>query len=179
MFNIEPIHKIEIVWEGPLTIKDAKEKKDFKFDYGLYQIYGTHPVYGANSLLYIGKSDRNVFRYRMESHERDWIPDVPSDVTIYLGYFAGESDISPADEDWSRDIDYAERLLIYCCQPSFNVREKYLKPNFENEIIVLNFGKRHQLPAVFSSLILRDEKKRLKRWAWSEKIIPTASDDSI
>ena len=32
---------------------------------------------------------------------------------------------------------------------------------------------------VFSSLILRDEKKRLNKWAWAEKIIPTASDESI
>lgn len=162
----EQIHKIKILWEGPYTIEEAINKEDSKTEYGLYQIYGTHSLYGGDSLLYIGKSDRNVFKHRLKSHYIDWIHKEPSKVTIYLGYFVGESETPPSEEIWSRYIDYAERLLIYCCQPSYNVREKYLKPLFEKEFVVLNFGQRHQLPAVFSSLILDDEKSKLVKWSW-------------
>lgn len=165
----EDIYKIEVTWEGPFSIEKAMEKMDTKIDYGLYQIYGTHSVYGGDSLLYIGKSDNNVFGYRMQGHYRDWISKEPSKVSVYLGYFIGEHETHPSDEVWSKYIEYAEKLLIYCCQPSYNVREKYWKPIFEKEFVVLNFGQRHQLPAVFSSLILHDEKSKQKKWSWIKK----------
>lgn len=167
--NTEQIFRIELVWEGPFTMNEAFEKEDSKTDYGLYQIYGTHPIYGGDSLLYIGKSDQNVFRYRMESHSREWISKEASPVSIYFGYLVGENEIPPSEEIWSRYIEYVEKLLIYCTQPSYNVREKYLKPIFEKEFIVLNFGRRHQLPSVFCSLVLHDEKNRMKKWSWIKK----------
>lgn len=175
----EQIYKIEIVWEGPFTIEEAINKMDNKTEYGLYQIYGTHSVYGGDSLLYIGKSDGNVFKHRMKSHYADWIQKEPSKVSVYLGYFVGENEAPPSDEIWSRYIDYAEKLLIYCCQPSYNVREKYWKPMFEKEFVVLNFKRRHQLPAVFSSLILHDEKNRLKKWSWLQKPLQRTTDESM
>jgi len=42
--------------------------KDLLKDRGLYQIYGHHPVYGSNVLLYIGQTYGRTFRERIEEH---------------------------------------------------------------------------------------------------------------
>ena len=46
---------IEIEWEGPISVNDTIKLINDN-DYGIYQIYGTHPVFGSNTLLYIGKA---------------------------------------------------------------------------------------------------------------------------
>ncbi len=47
------IEIINIMWEGPLKPEKANDKNG-ETDYGVYQYYGDHPVYGLNVLLYIG-----------------------------------------------------------------------------------------------------------------------------
>src|SRR5579872_2702258 len=42
--------------------------KDLLKDRGLYQIYGHHPVYGSNVLLYIGQTYGRTFGERIEEH---------------------------------------------------------------------------------------------------------------
>ena len=49
---------IRIEWEGPFSVDDVIAKLDNKDDYGLYQIYGKHIIFGENSLLYIGMTDK-------------------------------------------------------------------------------------------------------------------------
>jgi hypothetical protein len=51
---------IHIDWEGPVTLEDAW-KLVGPTDYGVYQIYGGHPVYGNSALLYIGCSVHQYF----------------------------------------------------------------------------------------------------------------------
>ena len=43
-------------WDGPYSIEQIKEIKDT--GYVLYQIYGSHHLYGRDVLLYIGESYR-------------------------------------------------------------------------------------------------------------------------
>ena len=57
---------IHIDWDGPYRIEEINELNDEKKDYGIYQIYGTHPVYGSNVLLYIGKADQQTFGARIK-----------------------------------------------------------------------------------------------------------------
>lgn len=45
---------IQILWDGPYSITDLVKLKNEEIDYGIYQIYGNHPVYGNDVLLYIG-----------------------------------------------------------------------------------------------------------------------------
>jgi hypothetical protein len=45
---------IHIEWEGPYSLSQLDTLNDLRKDYGLYQIYGHHPIYGSNVLLYIG-----------------------------------------------------------------------------------------------------------------------------
>jgi hypothetical protein len=111
---------IQVDWDGPYPIEEVDGLNDGKKDYGVYQVYGTHPVYGVNVLLYIGKSDQQAFGVRFK--EEGWAdPYRTCDyrrIEIYVGRFAGE--IRPSGEQWSRQIDLAERLLILAHSPSFN-----------------------------------------------------------
>lgn len=146
---------LKVYWQGPFSIEDAiGEFGDNVTDYGFYQIYGTHNVNGADNLLYIGKSQNNILKYRFESHKKNWIDDEPSQITVYVGRFF--DDDKPEDKTWDEYIDACEKMLIYHCQPSYNVREKYIKPSFlEKEYIILNIGRRHKLPAEISTFYFK------------------------
>jgi hypothetical protein len=65
------LNKIEILWDGPFTLEQIKgfNKSD---DYGLYQIYGTHSIYGIDTLLYIGKAQEQKFCVRIPQHQ-NWL----------------------------------------------------------------------------------------------------------
>lgn len=52
------IEVIQIKWESPFRIDDLN---DDEIDYGIYQIYGNHLVYGENVLLYIGQANEQTF----------------------------------------------------------------------------------------------------------------------
>ena len=62
---------VHIEWDGPFSIDKAKEKTG-KDDYGVYQIYGNHPVYGYGALLYIGKTAEQTFGDRINQDEK-WL----------------------------------------------------------------------------------------------------------
>ena len=47
------MRSVTIEWEGPFSLDYVIEELNGKDNYGLYQIYGTHIVYGAGSLLYL------------------------------------------------------------------------------------------------------------------------------
>jgi hypothetical protein len=59
---------IHIEWEGPYSLNQLDTLKDLRKDRGLYQIYGHHPVYGSNVLLYIGQTVGRTFGERIEEH---------------------------------------------------------------------------------------------------------------
>jgi len=59
---------IHIEWEGPYSLNQLNTLKDLRKDRGLYQIYGHHPVYGSNVLLYIGQTSGRTFGERIEQH---------------------------------------------------------------------------------------------------------------
>jgi hypothetical protein len=108
---------IHLEWDGPLTLEDAKSSNT-DGDWGIYQIYGCHPVYGTDVLLYIGKAEGQHFGKRL-SQEWWWnyLPDV-NETKIYLGRLAGER--APDDDTWNKHIDRAERLLIFAHRPAWN-----------------------------------------------------------
>lgn len=55
---------IHVHWNGPFSLEDV-EQKDDNFDYGVYQVYGSHPIYGSDVLLYIGKASDQTFSVRI------------------------------------------------------------------------------------------------------------------
>ena len=61
--------KIHIDWVGSHTLEEVKQLTNTD-DYGVYQIYGSHPIYGSNVLLYIGKAERQVLS---QSYSYSWL----------------------------------------------------------------------------------------------------------
>ena len=57
------MEEIYVDWSGPYTYEDVVNYNENKIetkkfavkptDFGLYQIYGAHPIYGDNVLIYI------------------------------------------------------------------------------------------------------------------------------
>ena len=108
---------IQIDWTGPYKLDQIDLLKNDIKDYGIYQIYGKHPIYGSGVLLYIGKADYQTIGKRIS--QENWYDTNDSDsLLIYAGRLAGNK--TPNEEIWSQEIDLAEKLLIYVHKPAYN-----------------------------------------------------------
>ncbi|GAA0440689.1 hypothetical protein GCM10008983_17150 [Lentibacillus halophilus] len=106
---------IQIQWNGPYTFEDLSSLQNEETDYGIYQIYGKHIVYGENALLYIGQSNQQTFGTRIKQHSY-WFED---DFSIYVGRLSGSH--TSTDDIWADDeINLAESLLINVHTPAYN-----------------------------------------------------------
>jgi hypothetical protein len=75
---------IQIQWEGSYKLTDLPILMNEETDYGIYQIYGKHPVYSNCVLLYIGKADYQTLRKRVS--QGNWLNTNDSNNTrIYVG----------------------------------------------------------------------------------------------
>jgi hypothetical protein len=111
------VNLIQVLWEGPYHFNDLNKLTNLETDYGLYQIYGYHPVYGKSVLLYIGKADQQTFGKRISQETWKDVNDSNND-QIYVGRLYGST--KPSSEQWSKEISLVERLLIYEHKPGFN-----------------------------------------------------------
>lgn len=141
---------IQIDWTGPYLLRDIGELTDVQKDYGIYQIYGKHPVYGSNVLLYIGKADIQTIGKRI-SQENWWDTNDSTVLTIYAGRLAGEE--VPNENQWSNEIDLAEKLLIYVHKPAYNSKNLNNIPDKElQNVHILNWGSYRDLLPELSGL---------------------------
>jgi hypothetical protein len=109
---------IHVDWEGPHPLK-AVQALNRQKDYGLYQVYVHHPVYGPGVLAYIGRASDRTFAVRVTEHE--WgsgSENDPQNVEIYVGRLKGN--VTPSRDQWKRDIHLAEMLLIHAHGPAYN-----------------------------------------------------------
>ena len=155
---------IRIDWEGPVSVKNAvRHNHD---DIGLYQLYGRHPIFGRDSLLYIGKTT-DAFAKRIWNHmksrgmedfspKRKWIKDAVGYFNeVYYGRLLGSKPVSY--EEFEQQVNDAESLLIYACSPpwhqigigGFNPAHKDLR--------ILNFGSCGLLPPEVSAAFWLEE----------------------
>lgn len=144
------IHLIQIHWEGPYKLTDLPTLMNEETDYGIYQIYGKHPIYGSDVLLYIGKADYQTLGKRIS--QEDWLNTNDSNNTkIYVGKLHGPQ--TPTEEQWSKEIDLAERFLIYVHKPAYNSRSISSLPDSELQAIhILNWGHHKDLLPELSGL---------------------------
>lgn len=140
-------HIIQIDWDGPYKITELPQLTDSISDYGVYQIYGYHPVYGNDVLLYIGKADHQTFGKRIPQ-ENWWDTNDSNNTKIYVGRLLGPQ--TPNQLDWSLEIDLAEQLLIYVHKPAYNARSVSSLRNLKiQDIHILNWSNyRSLLPEV-------------------------------
>ena len=154
------IKTIEIIWEGPISKKEFESENKLnneKIDYGIYQIYGMHPISGPDTLLYIGKADQDVFSVRLNDHFSRSDFDF-AETKIYAGRISKESLGSPEfnedkklDDEWSCLIDKIEKILIYFCSPPYNT-QCLSNHAVKEEIIILNYHNIARLPYTISNL---------------------------
>lgn len=141
---------IQIDWEGPFTLDELILLTNDSNDYGIYQIYGKHLVYGKDVLLYIGKADQQTIGKRV-SQENWWNTNDSKHLKIYVGRLAGES--TPVEEIWSKEIDLAEKLLINVHKPAYNSKSLTSIPDAElQDIHILNWGNHRDLLPEVSGL---------------------------
>ena len=112
-------HIIHIDWEGPFLFDDLSDLKNEDIDYGVYQIYGGHPVYGSNVLIYIGKAVNQTFGVRIAQEGWEYNSD-RENVEIYVGRLSGVE--TPETKVWDLQISLAEELLIYAHKPAYNAQ---------------------------------------------------------
>lgn len=139
---------LRIWWEGPLTYSEVGEKSA-EVDYGLYQIYGHHNVFGPNSLIYIGKAEQQTFAARFAQHWENWLK-FEREVTIYLGRIHHE-DRREDDNwaEWQQLVSDAEKLLIHWHTPPYN--SQFISEYTGRPLHVQCWGDRGRLLPEFSS----------------------------
>jgi len=157
-------HEIEIhlEWTGPLTLSEARLQSN-ESDWGVYQIYGCHPIYGVDVLLYIGKAERQYFGERLA--QESWWDDVadPKQLKVYLGRLAGE--IAPDDETWCRNIDRAERLLIFVHRPAWNAQKNIGRFDEDlQQVHVFNWGAHRSLFSEVSGARWTKRLNTIQKW---------------
>ena len=117
---------INLHWRGPHSYNDVL-KMDGGHDYGLYQIYNTHPVYGNDTLVYIGLANIDTFseRFRngykkMNECSAPW-ENNGKRIRVHTGRIhVHRNEKPPSNTVWENRIILAERLLIFAHTPALN-----------------------------------------------------------
>ncbi len=136
---------IYLDWIGPFKldcgeVPDRDEFTNSATAWGVYQIYGSHPVYGPKVLLYIGKAWEQNFGTRLNQHGlADWTSD-RGNLEIYLGRMLVSGDEKLSDSEWALQISAAEKLLIYAHSPALNSMNVHQLPTDVAQYHVLNYG---------------------------------------
>lgn len=161
---------IEINWFGPFTHNQVVDMNN-DCDYGIYQVYGNHRIYGENVLLYVGKAKDQTFGVRIPQHE-DWFGFEENQQSFFIGKIGADKNTTL--HDWSEQIDYAETRIIGHCQPGWNSSGlKSFKMNFSfEEAVILNAGIKKHLPSIIYDVFLKNSTLRKNNWeAFSKKSI--------
>lgn len=149
-------YKIEIYWDGPFTLNrvinemnDSGQSPEWDGkDYGLYQIYGRHILYGKGALLYVGKATRQTFSQRMKQHKKWWLGDDQNekDVSIYVGriYNPRKHSVKDKWKSWEEEVEIAEGIIIYKYSPCYNGRTIFNK-SAPNNIRLVHIGEKGRL----------------------------------
>lgn len=138
------MRQVRVAWVGPLSIEQALQLDDQDNDYGLYQIYGQHIIFGPGSLLYIGMAREQTFKSRLRQHDVDWLHQEKGVLVrvgrIDPGDYAYEPDNWP---DWYRLLGDTEALEIYWHSPPYN--SSNISEYKGQDLRILNEGERGSL----------------------------------
>ena len=113
------MRSVRIEWEGPFSLDYVIDELNRKDDYGLYQIYGTHIIFGLDSetdnLLNIGMTGPgSTFSWRFDGKKQEWIwynLEHGGEISIYIARLPFMS---------QEEIELVEALEIYWHSPPYN-----------------------------------------------------------
>ncbi|WP_156884570.1 hypothetical protein [Pandoraea thiooxydans] len=131
---------INIDWQGPFTLEEALQLHT-EVDYGLYQYYGDHPIYGQNVLLYLGSAIKQPFGKRLAQH--NWHVWTSAPVQIYVGRLCSEEPIESTAA--RQQLALAEAILLFSHSPGFNTSNLNSIGHKGEDVRVMNWGKRKSL----------------------------------
>lgn len=129
---------IDLVWEGPFPVNWDRDGDRYTLDSvpvdllqacGVYQIYGLHPVYGPDVLLYIGETkSKSKFQGRLKDH-----------ISKRFFSFAGLAIyLAPCTE--VKRIPIVESILISTHMPALNIRNINRAQRGSETLLVRNWG---------------------------------------
>jgi hypothetical protein len=131
--------KVVIKWEVLKELEDVIKSRNESEDSGVYMITGHHPVFGNDSLLYIGMTKDSTFggRFSQPDHKKyikqEW------GVKIYIGRIDSiNNDEDYSQELWESIIEDVEALLIYFHSPPHNSRSVDSFPDPNNDLRIIN-----------------------------------------
>jgi hypothetical protein len=116
----------DVYWEGPVSWSERNRLE--RGPYVLYSIHGTHPVYGSNVLLYIGRTAR-AGGQRLDEHEW-WVDHECDEVVVRVGSVGSFTDWGAWEETERYPkakndlVEMIEALLIHANQPAYNSQGK-------------------------------------------------------
>jgi hypothetical protein len=140
---------------------------DSERDFGVYQIYGSHPVYGDDALLYIGKAAQETFASRMKGH---YDFDAYNLTKIHLGYFCEIDDMD--EQKWEDAISIVEPILIKSHMPALNgTGVKRLLESPDENILVFNWGEIGRLFPEVSNLRCSGYYHDSEKYNFKERIL--------
>lgn len=131
---------IHVRWDGPFTLQEAMNLRS-PSDYGLYQYYGAHHVYGVDTLLYLGMAQKQTFGSRISQH--NWHVWTSTNLEIYVGKICSLEQLSV--NEWEHHISLAERIILQSHGPCFNSSNLNSIGHKGGDVRVLNWGKRKLL----------------------------------
>jgi len=144
MMKTEKSRHVVVNWKGPFGISDVLSRRVDGTAKGVYQIYSDHPTFGAEALLYIGKTfgkgGNRSFHSRLTEHDGEWAC-FESNCCAYL---RDVSDNSGVIVD-NATVELAETLLIYWHTPPYCTRSKQFEPKKLKDLWVQSIGSRYRL----------------------------------
>lgn len=157
--------EIYVEWSGPYSYNQIKEKSTQHgysvkpTDKGLYQIYGSNPLYGDDVLIYIGKTEQ-PFNKRLNGRSVIIDNQDIKNIKIYLGqiYY----DDTSKHLTFSDDISKAESLLIHYHKPANNSSSINSLKYYDEDYRVINTGSYRRLNKEISTTAFTKEMKIFK-----------------
>ncbi len=140
------MQEIHINWYGPYSLLEVYELENTQTDFGIYQIYGSHTIYGSNVLLYVGKAVLQTFGVRIRQESWEGNKD-SGNIEVYVGRLGKSSQCSI--EEWQSQITKAENLILYACAPARNSSNIVSLRQGHEHIHIFNWGQyRDLLPEI-------------------------------
>jgi len=167
-FNIYHLYWEEHSWSEAVNNKFSAFDKNT--DYGLYQVYGDHHIYGDDTLLYIGKAVEQTFGNRMRGHTDFDACQIAKYKRLHLGYFCALDDVS--QNNLKKVIDEVEPILIKSHMPAINsVDVKRFDKITDKYFLVFNWNERGKLLPEVSNLRNSDYYHDSEKYNFKEMIL--------
>ena len=158
---------IHVQWDGPYDYEEAEGLNNKNYDYGVYQVYGSHPVYGSDVLVYIDwqTTGHSVRDLGTETILRLFVlgKTAGTSVTMLVAWRAARFRTTKLGP---KRFSIVEKLLIYSHRPAANSQNIRSIPGATEleDVHILNWGNRRDLLYEVSGRTMTSRYDDIKRY---------------